>query len=232
MKRWVFALLAVGVIGCQGEKKSEYTEVNLEDKVHKRSYGIGMDMANALKTQSIDINLDVFMQGFKDRYKDEATLMTQEDIQKMLTELNQEKQAEQQATQDKVAEENKTKGEAFLAENKSKEGVVALDSGLQYKVITQGKGPKPKNTDTVTFHYKGSLIDGSVFDESYGRGEPATLRVDQLIPGWIEALQLMPVGSKWELFVPGVLAYGARPGGPGGPNSTLIFEVELLEIKK
>ncbi len=231
MKRWAFALLAIGIMGCQ-EKKPEHTEVNLEDKVHKRSYGIGMDIANMLKQQGIEVNIEVFMQGFKDRYKDEATLMNQEEINKTLAELQQEKMAEQQASQDKISEDNKTKGAAFLAENKNKEGVVTLASGLQYKVITQGSGPKPKNTDEVTFHYKGTLMDGTVFDESYGRGQPATLRVDQLIPGWIEALQLMPVGSKWELYVPGMLAYGARPGGPGGPNSTLIFQVELLNIKK
>jgi len=150
----------------------------------------------------------------------------------MISELQQERMAHQQAEESKLADENKTKGMAFLNENKQKPGVISLDSGLQYRVITQGSGPKPKKTDTVTFHYRGTLIDGTVFDSSYDRGEPATIPVEQLIPGWVEALPLMSVGSKWELFVPYDLGYGERPGGPGGPGSALIFEVELLDIKK
>ena len=130
-----------------------------------------------------------------------------------------------------MAAENKKAGEAFLAENMKKEGVVALDSGLQYKVIKAGDGQKPKKTDAVVCHYRGTLLDGTEFDSSYSRGQPAQFRVDQLIPGWTEALQLMPAGSKWELYIPSYLAYGARPAGQISPNSTLIFELELLEIK-
>ena len=231
MKRWILMLVAAGVVGCGG-KKNDYVDVDLDNKAHRRSYGIGMDMAAMLKQQEIDIDVDVFVQGFKDRYTDDATLMTQEDVFKMVSELQQERMAEQQVEESKAADENKAKGRAFLEENKQKPGVVSLDSGLQYRVITQGTGPKPRTTDTVTFHYRGTLIDGTVFDSSYDRGEPATISVEQLIPGWIEALPMMGVGSKWELFVPYDLAYGERPGGPGGPGSTLIFEVELLDIKK
>lgn len=231
MKRWVLMLVAAGVVGCGG-KKDDHVDVDLENKVHKRSYGIGMDMATMLKQQEIEVDVDVFAQGFKDRYKGETTLMTQEDVYKMISELQQERMAAQQVEENKMADDNKVKGKAFLDENRQKPGVVSLDSGLQYRVITQGAGAKPKKTDTVTFHYKGTLIDGTVFDSSYERGEPATIPVDQLIPGWVEALPLMSVGSKWELFVPYDLAYGERPGGPGGPGSTLVFEVELLDIQK
>jgi FKBP-type peptidyl-prolyl cis-trans isomerase len=131
-----------------------------------------------------------------------------------------------------VGDTNKQEGQQFLAANKSKEGVITLPSGLQYKILQEGTGPKPAATDTVTVNYRGTLINGTEFDSSYKRNEPATFGVNQVIKGWTEALQLMPVGSKWQLFIPSELAYGERsPGAEIGPNSTLIFDVELLSIK-
>lgn len=232
MKRWLIVFVLAGVLGCQGEQGPQPVDVDLENKKHKESYALGLNLSDQLKQQSFDVDLDVFMQGFKDGYNDEATLLTRDDAVKVLIEKQEADRATQQAEQNKQAEDNKKAGEAFLAENKNKEGVVTTESGLQYKILTQGEGAKPKKTDTITFHYKGTLIDGTVFDSSYERGEPLTLPLAQLIPGWIEAVQMMPIGSKWELYIPSYLGYGARPAGQIGPNSTLVFELELLDIKK
>ena len=231
MKRLFMVFIAAGLLSCQGEEKTDFVEVDLENKQHKQSYALGLNLSDQLKQQGVDVNLDVFVQGFKDGFGGESTLLTADDAMKVLIEMQQEQQATQQAEQNKAGEGNKKAGEAFLAENTKKEGVVTLESGLQYKVITAGSGAKPKKTDQVLCHYRGTLLDGTEFDSSYGRGEPTQFGVSQLIPGWTEALQLMPAGSKWELYVPHYLAYGPRPAGQIGPNSTLIFELELLEIK-
>jgi len=223
--------MVLGLLSCQGEEKPDVVDVNLEDKQQKQSYALGLNLSDQLKQQNLDIKLDVFVQGFKDGYTGESTLLTFDDATKFLIEMQQEQQVQQQAEENKIAEENKKKGAEFLAQNRIKEGVVARESGLQYKVIRTGDGPKPKTTDTVSFHYRGTLIDGTQFDSSYDRNKPLTLRVNQLVPGWIEALPLMNVGSKWELYIPPELGYGARPAGKIGPHSTLIFELELLEIK-
>jgi FKBP-type peptidyl-prolyl cis-trans isomerase FklB len=150
-----------------------------------------------------------------------------------LMQLQKEMQEKQQAKAAAEGDANKKEGDAFLAANKTKEGVVTLPSGLQYKILKEGNGPKPTASDSVVCNYKGTLINGTEFDSSYKRGEPATFPVTGVIKGWTEALQLMPVGSKWQLFIPPDLAYGPRgtPGGPIGPNATLIFEVELISIK-
>ncbi len=232
MKRWLIVCVAAGVFGCQGEKAPQPVDVDLENKQHKESYALGLNLSEQLKQQDFDVDVEVFIQGFKDGYTNDATLMTGDDAVKILIEKQEADRATAQAEQNKQSEENKKAGEAFLAENKTKEGVITTESGLQYKVMTTGKGPKPKKTDTITFHYKGTLIDGTVFDSSYDRGEPLTLPLAQLIPGWVEAVQLMPVGSKWELYIPSYLGYGARPAGQIGPNSTLIFELELVDIQK
>jgi FKBP-type peptidyl-prolyl cis-trans isomerase FklB len=232
MKRWVILFVSAGVFSCQGEQGPKPVDVDLENKQHKESYALGMNLSEQLKQQKFEVDPDVFIQGFKDGSSGEATLMSAEDAVKILIEKQESDRASQQAEQSKSAEDNKASGEAFLAENKSKEGVVTTESGLQYKILVAGKGEKPKKTDTITFHYKGSLIDGTVFDSSYDRGEPLTMPLAQLIPGWIEAVQLMPVGSKWELYIPHYLGYGARPAGQIGPNSTLIFELELIDLKK
>jgi FKBP-type peptidyl-prolyl cis-trans isomerase FklB len=174
----------------------------------------------------------MFSKGIKDVLSGGTLMMTEQEVQETLTNF-QKDLAEKQATRQKeLAEKNKKDGEAFLAENMKKEGVKTLPSGLQYKVIKEGTGRTPKETDTVVTHYKGSLIDGSEFDSSYKRGQPATFPVKGVIKGWTEALQLMKEGSTWQLFVPADLAYGERGAGSViGPNATLIFEVELLSIK-
>ena len=161
-----------------------------------------------------------------------AAALKDAEIQSCLQEFSQQLQAKQAGMAGKAAAGNKVEGEKFLAENKDKPGVTTLPSGLQYKVSKQGTGPKPKATDTVTVHYEGKLIDGTIFDSSLKRGEPTSFPVNRVIPGWTEALQLMPVGSTWQLFIPSNLAYGEhpRPGGPIGPNAVLTFEVQLIKI--
>jgi FKBP-type peptidyl-prolyl cis-trans isomerase len=159
------------------------------------------------------------------------TLLTQDEMMTALQTFQTTMMERQQAKAEREASENITAGEAFLAENASKEGVMVTESGLQYKVITEGSGPKPQATDQVTVHYRGTLLDGTEFDSSYSRGEPATFGLNQVIPGWTEGVQLMNVGSKYEFYIPANLAYGERGAGASiGPNSTLIFEVELISI--
>ena len=192
MKRLFAVCIAAGLLGCQAQEKPEFVEVNLEDKEHKLSYALGLNLSDQLKKQQgMAIDLDVFVQGFKDGYSGESPLLSPDEAIKILIEIEQEQRAQQMARANKMAAENKKAGEAFLAENRKKEGVVTLDSGLQYKVIKAGDGPKPKKTDSVVCHYRGTLLDGTEFDSSYSRGEPAQFRVDQLIPGWTEALQLL-----------------------------------------
>ncbi len=204
----------------------------LKDKKDKVSYAIGLDVGNALKRQSVDINTDVFMQGVKDALSGGTKLMTDEEVRETMTAFTKELAAKQAEATKELGEKNKKEGEAFLAENKKKEGVKTLPDGLQYKVISEGKGASPTATDTVTVNYRGTFVDGKEFDSSYKRGQPATFAVNGVIPGWTEALQLMKEGAKWQLFIPANLAYGERgAGGVIGPNATLIFEVELLSIK-
>ena len=199
-----------------------------EDKI---SYSIGVDIGTSMKRQGLELNADQMAAGLKDSLSGGKTKLSADEVKKILTDYQQELQAKAQEHEQMLAEKNKKDGEAFLAENKKKPGVKTLPSGLQYKVITDGKGPIPKASDTVTTNYKGTLIDGTEFDSSYKRGEPATFPVSGVIKGWTEALQLMKVGSKWELYVPADLAYGPRGAGQViGPNSTLVFEVELVSI--
>jgi FKBP-type peptidyl-prolyl cis-trans isomerase len=199
----------------------------------KSSYAIGMNWGTGLRHQSIDVDTPALLQGMKDALAGGKTLMTEEEASAALKKLQGEMQAKQQAKAKEEEASNKTAGAAFLAANKSKPGVVTLPSGLQYKILTPGTGPKPSATDTVVCNYRGTLVNGTEFDSSFKRGEPATFPVSGVIKGWTEALQLMAVGSKWQLFIPPDMAYGERgtPGGPIGPNSTLIFEVELISIK-
>jgi len=200
-------------------------------KKDKISYSIGMDIGSSLKRQGLDLNADELAAGLKDSLSGGKTKLTSDEVKQILTDFQQELQAKAKERAEQLGEKNKKDGEAFLAENKKKAGVKTLPSGLQYKVITEGKGANPKETDTVTTNYKGTLIDGTEFDSSFKRGEPATFPVNGVIKGWTEALQLMKVGSKWQLFIPPDLAYGPRGAGQViGPNSTLVFEVELLSI--
>jgi FKBP-type peptidyl-prolyl cis-trans isomerase FklB len=172
------------------------------------------------------------LRGLKDTLAGGKTLLTDQEAQATLTALQNDLRKKQLELRQQAGETNKKEGEAFLATNKAKDGVVALPSGLQYKILTEGTGPKPSATDSVVCNYRGTLLDGKEFDSSYKHGQPATFPVNGVIKGWTEALQLMPAGSKWQLFVPAQLAYGDRGAGPDiGPNATLVFEVELLSIQ-
>jgi len=191
-----------------------------------------MNLGINLHRQSVEVDPAILTQGLKDALAGGNTLMTDEEARSTLTQLQEDLRKKQEAKMQQAGEENKKDGEAFLAANKAKADVVTLPSGLQYKILKAGTGPKPTATDSVVCNYRGTLIDGKEFDSSYKRGQPATFPVNGVIKGWTEALQLMPVGSKWQLFVPSDLAYGARGAGADiGPNATLIFEVELLSIQ-
>lgn len=199
----------------------------------KLSYSIGADLGKNFKKQGIEVEPQALAQGMRDSMSGDKLKLTEEQMRDVLNKFQQELMAKRNAEFNKKATENKAKGEAFLKENKGKEGVVALPSGLQYKVIEKGTGIKPSKSDTVTVEYTGRLIGGQVFDSSEKVGKPATFKVSQVIPGWTEALQLMPAGSTWEIYVPSDLAYGPRSiGGPIGPNETLIFKIHLLSVNK
>ena len=194
---------------------------------------IGTGYSQGLKKQAVDVDWNLIAQGMKDAAAGSKTRLTQDEAKAVLNEVQTEIQRQQQEKAQQASAANKTEGEAFLAANKSKDGVVTLPSGLQYKILTAGAGPKPTPSDSVKCNYRGTLIDGKEFDSSYKRGQPATFEVGQVIKGWTEALQLMPVGSKWQIFVPSSLGYGERGAGAEiGPNATLIFEVELLSIEE
>lgn len=208
-------------------------DVVLKNQRDKVSYGIGMDIGKGLKSQSVDIDPDILARAVKDVLSGGKLLMTDEEFRETMTNFRNEMMAKQVARMKELAEKNKKEGEEFLAENKKKEGVVTLPSGLQYKIINDGTGEKPAATDTVTVNYRGTLINGTEFDSTATHGQPATFRVNGVIPGWTEALQLMKEGSKWQIFIPSSLAYGERGTGRGeiGPNATLIFDVELISIQ-
>ncbi|MDZ7359434.1 MAG: FKBP-type peptidyl-prolyl cis-trans isomerase [candidate division KSB1 bacterium] len=223
------SMVLIGLLGCQTDKDKK---IVLETQKQKVSYSIGLDIGRNLKQGEIDIDLEALGRGIKDAVSDSTPLLTEAQIQETMQKFQQEMIDKQSQSANRASEKNTQEGEAFLAENAKKEGVITLPSGLQYKVIKAGSGRKPKLTDEVTTHYRGMLIDGTEFDSSYKRGEPTSFPVDGVIAGWTEALQLMPVGSKWQLFVPPNLAYGPRGAGNAiGPNATLIFDIELLAIK-
>jgi FKBP-type peptidyl-prolyl cis-trans isomerase FklB len=208
-------------------------KLELKTQKDKVSYAIGMDMGNGLKKNEVDVDPDIVAKAIKDVMSGSKPLMTEQEVKTAIMDLQKDLQAKQQERAKVQGDKNKKEGETFLAKNKTKDGVKTLPSGLQYKVITEGKGKSPKASDTVTVQYRGTLIDGTEFDSSYKRGQPATFPVGGVIKGWTEALQLMKEGSKWQLFIPSDLAYGANgtQGGPIGPNAVLIFEVELGSIK-
>jgi FKBP-type peptidyl-prolyl cis-trans isomerase FklB len=191
-----------------------------------------MKMGANLQKQSVPVDPAILARGLRDGLAGGKTLLTDDEAQAALKAMQDDLRAKQQAKIQEAAGANKKEGEAFLADNKAKEGVVALPSGLQYKILKEGTGPKPAATDSVVCNYQGTLINGKEFDSSYKRGQPATFPVNGVIKGWTEALQLMPVGSKWQLFIPSELAYGDRGAGADiGPGATLVFEVELLSIE-
>jgi FKBP-type peptidyl-prolyl cis-trans isomerase FklB len=199
----------------------------------KISYALGMDLAEKIRAQGMEVDAEFLARAIRESLTGGKTLLTEEEKQATLTALQKDLRAKQAEARRAQAEGNLKEGAAFLAENKTKEGVVTLPSGLQYKVLRAGDGKKPTADDTVVVHYRGTLIDGTEFDSSYKRNQPTTLPVKGVVKGWTEALQLMPVGSKWQLFLPTDLAYGERGGGRViGPNAALVFEVELLSIKE
>ncbi|MGB0167079.1 MAG: FKBP-type peptidyl-prolyl cis-trans isomerase [Luteibaculum sp.] len=221
----VAGILASGIACNNASNQNNNMEINTD--AEKFSYSLGMDIGQNVKDSEFDsLQVELLLNGIRDVINEGEPKFTLEESQQFvrdyLTKL-----------QDQKSQANLDKGEQYLAENAKREGVVTLESGLQYEIMKEGNGPKPSATDQVKTHYHGTLIDGTVFDSSVDRGEPATFPVNRVIPGWTEALQLMPVGSKWKLYIPSELAYGERgTRGAIGPNETLIFEVELLEIVK
>jgi len=199
----------------------------------KASYAVGLNIGENLRKGSIDVDPKIVLRGINDALTGGKKLMTDDEVKAALAALQNDVRQKQGEMMQQVAANNKKAGDAFLAANKTKEGVVTLPSGLQYKILKQGTGPKPTASDTVLCHYRGTLINNTEFDSSYKRGQPQAINLGQVIKGWTEALQLMPVGSKWQLFIPPQLAYGENTSGPLiGPDSTLIFEVELISIQE
>jgi FKBP-type peptidyl-prolyl cis-trans isomerase FklB len=204
----------------------------LKTPKEKLSYAIGMEMGKGVKAQGIDVDPTILEQGLKDAMSGGKSQMTEDEIKQVITALQQEMRQKQMQAQEAAAADNKSKGEAFLAANAKKDGVVALPDGLQYKVLTAGQGKKPSENDTVLCNYKGTFLDGTEFDSSAQAGKPVPFEVKNVIPGFKEILQMMPVGSKWQVFVPSNLAYGERGAGNViAPNATLIFEIELVSIQ-
>ncbi len=205
---------------------------SLDTLTQRLSYIVGENMATQLKNDGIDLDTDALVLAITDVVAGNASRLSEEDKRNTVEEMQKASQEQQQAANAGKSEKNMAEGTAYLAKNSKKEGVKTTDSGLQYKALVAGDAEKPKATDTVKVHYKGTLIDGTVFDSSYDRGEPASFPVNGVIPGWVEALQLMGVGDKFELAIPSDLAYGANGSGPSiGPDATLVFEVELLSIE-
>ena len=226
MKKMVFLLLLLSLVAT-----SSFAQESLKTDQEKLGYAIGMNIGLNMKQQKIDADAEQIAAGLKTALKGEETLLSQQEMGSILTTYQKEMQQKQMAEMAAAAAGNSKKAEAFMADNAQKEGVKTLPSGLQYRVITEGDGASPNVESMVDVHYKGTLVDGTEFDSSYKRGEPASFPVGGVIPGWTEALQLMKEGAKWELAIPPALAYGERGAPPViPPNSALIFEVELIKI--
>jgi len=241
MKKYALPLALVGLVALQAcnQKAADSGEVaatapagpKLETTEQRLSYGIALNLGQRMKADNVPMDVDAFTAGLSDAMSGAAPRLTQEEITAEMQAYQEKAAAEMQAKQTALADTNLAAATAFLAENKAKEGVIVTASGLQYQVIREGDGPKPGPDDTVEVNYAGSLIDGTEFDSSYKRGESVTFGVGQVIPGWTEALQLMPVGSKFKLVIPPELGYGAGGAGQAiGPNAALVFEVELISI--
>ena len=223
-------LFAGALIACQ-EQAKEPAPVTLDTPEKRLSYGIALRMSERMVADGMVMDVDAYALGMRDAFEGAEARLTEEEINAEMMAFQEKVEAEREAAQAQVAEGNAEAGVAFLAENAQREGIIVTDSGLQYEVVTAGDGASPGPDDQVEVHYRGTLIDGTVFDSSYDRGQTVTFGVTQVIPGWTEALQLMKEGDKYNLYIPSDLAYGA--GGAGqviGPNSTLIFEVELIKI--
>lgn len=226
-------LLAAAAITAFGASSVAVSKDKLETERDKVSYMVGMQIGGSLQQIKDEVDLQTLFQGIETTLKDGKPLLTPEEAGEVQQKFAERLQAQHAAQEQAAAKKNKEEGEAFLASNKGKKGVKTTASGLQYQVVSEGKGAKPAATDTVKVHYTGTMLDGTKFDSSVDRGQPATFALNQVIPGWTEGLQLMPEGSKYTLWIPSELAYGDKgTPGPIGPNSTLKFEVELLEIVK
>ena len=221
--------MGIGLLAAQVHAEEQQVFRSPMDQVN---YGIGVEVVRNFKNQGIEVDLDMVIKGMKDGLSGKI-LVSEKELRKTMTAFQTELRQKQATTRKFAAQDNRKKGDAFLAENKTKEGVVTLPSGLQYKILRAVDGKKATDADTVECNYRGNLIDGTEFDSSYESGKPATFRVSEgVILGWKEALKLIPVGSKWQFFIPPQLAYGDRGAGRQiGPGETLIFEVELLAIK-
>lgn len=229
MKKFIAIAIVLSLFVATAMTQKKETPKTTKEKV---SYSIGVNLAKNLKMQGLDIDQGMMLQGIKDGFSGSKTALSEKDMEATMTAFQKEMMTKMQAKQKADGEKNKKDGEAFLAANKKKEDVVTLPSGLQYKILKAGTGSKPTANQTVKVNYRGTLIDGREFDSSEKNGGPVEFPVGQVIKGWVEGIQLMPVGSKWRLFIPSDLAYG--PNGQGqliGPNAVLIFEVELLSIK-
>jgi len=212
----------------------QQAQVTLENLIDSMSYAIGFDIGSNIKKGEVDLDVDLIAEGLaKALESDDPELLSAQDIQAMVQAWQMQAQQKFTERMQKIAEENRAKGDAFLAENAEKEGITVTESGLQYKVIEEGEGNRPTDSSMVTVHYEGKLLDGTTFDSSYERGEPIEFEVGQVIPGWTEAIQLMRPGAKWQVYIPSDLGYGERgtPNGEIPPNSVLIFDVELLSVQ-
>ena len=246
----LLATLSLAIVGCKpGDKAEPETTATtaeadaeadglkiegLANEKEQVSYMIGLDLAKSLEPVKDELDLDTMTKAIKSGLAGEKSLMTEEQAAQVRESFGQKIQAKRIAEMMAKAKKNLEAGKAFLAENAKKPDVTTTDSGLQYQVLEQGKGPKPSPTDTVRVHYAGTLLDGKTFDSSYERDEPVVFSLQQVVPGWQEGIALMPVGSKYRFWIPSELGYGEQgtPGGPIGPNETLVFEVELQDIVK
>ena len=230
---FIFLLFGLGACRKSAATQQALKKEDLDSQKKKVSYAIGLDIGKNFKARFMDIDLDVMLQGLQDGHTAATPLLTDEEIQKIMGEYQQEMMKADQDRRQVQGKENLARAEVFLKENAQKPGVKVTASGLQYKVITEGTGPRPKESDTVKVHYRGNLLDGTEFDSSYKRNEPAVFPLKNVIKGWSEALQLMRVGSKYQVVLPSSLAYGEQGAGQAiGPNAALVFEVELLGIEK
>lgn len=239
MKSYWIAALGLGSLACIGliaqnngkDAAKPGDKVELKTTMEKASYSIGLNMGKDMKQRGVEIDVKLLTKGLEDGLSGGKALCSDAEAREFMMAFQKEMMSKQNVKKKGAGDKNKKDGDAFLAENKTKPDVVTLPSGLQYKVVTMGTGSKPTAADTVTTHYRGTLIDGKEFDSSYSRNEPTSFPVSGVIKGWTEALQLMPVGSKWQLFIPSELAYGEQGAGADiGPSATLIFEIELLKI--
>ena len=233
LRLFAVMIMLTYLAGCAPEEASSASELKLDTSKNRISYTIGVNIGQDFKSQNMDVDPDLLLMGLKDTLSGKELQLTEEEMVQEIQNFQQEMQVKMAAEMEAKAAENKAAGEAFLAENAKQEGVVETESGLQYKIIEPGQGDSPGPADVATVHYRGTLIDGTQFDSSYDRGQPASFPVGGVIPGWSEALQLMKPGAKWQLSIPAELAYGERGAGQDiGPNSTLLFDVELISVEQ